>query len=311
MPSALSRPTPAVRAGWLLVALLSVSAAVAARAESPAPTPAPAKPADTKPTDARKIVAVAMLDADGVGGNGPKMLEETLAPEAGFRVTRITAEDIRAGKLAGYRVLIVPGGSSRTEATALGEDGRQAVRAFVSEGGTYVGICAGCYLASKHYKWSLGILPVTVVDSANWARGRATLKMELTAEGREWLPRKEAEGKVIYHNGPVLKPAPDAEGKLITLATYREEITRKGAKEGLMVNTPAIAAARFGRGWAVGVSPHPEQTEGLRDLVPSAVRRALSLSAAETGKEPAGKEVREPAGDKDKGTEEKKEKERK
>ena len=56
----------------------------------------------------------------------------------------------------------------------------------------------------------------------------------------------------------------------------RGEVVRPGAKSGLMVGSPAVVAARFGKGWAVGVSPHPEQTEGLRDLVPSAIRWALA-----------------------------------
>jgi len=36
---------------------------------------------------------------------------------------------------------------------------------------------------------------------------------------------------------------------------------------GLMVDSPAIATASYGRGRVVFVSPHPEQTPGLEDLV--------------------------------------------
>ena len=46
--------------------------------------------------------------------------------------------------------------------------------------------------------------------------------------------------------------------------------------------TPAVVAARYGKGWAIGVSPHPEQTDGLKDLVPTAIRWALSHPAGET-----------------------------
>lgn len=251
----------------LFTALLTGFAIQPVRAEAP------------KPATATAVVPVALYDGGGVGGNGPKMLEEVFHAGTEFRITRLKGEDIRAGKLKDFKVLIVPGGSGSKEANALEEEGREKIRQFVSDGGTYVGICAGCYLASCHYTWSLHILPVKVVDTPNWARGRANLSMEWTPDGKEWLARKDTEAKTLYHNGPVLQPLPDAKEKLIPLATFREEITRKGAKEGLMVNTPAIAAARYGKGWAVGISPHPEQTDGLKDIVPAALRWTRSSSS--------------------------------
>jgi hypothetical protein len=153
---------------------------------------------------------------------------------------------------------------------------RPAVRTFVKEGGTYVGICAGCYLATCEYPWSLHILPAKVVDPPNSYRGRATLQLDLSGDGKQWLSRAGLEPKGVYHNGPVLSPLPETAEPLIPLAYYREEITRKGATKGLMVSTPAIAAAAYGKDWVVGISPHPEQTEGLQDIVPSLIRRALA-----------------------------------
>ena len=244
-----------------LAVLLSTVSFCLAPLQSAAPVPQP-------------VIPVALYDGPGASGKGPKKMEDALNARE-FRVRRIKAEEVRAGKLQEFKVLIVPGGSGRSEGDALGEDGREMIRKFVAGGGTYVGVCAGCYLASCHYKWSLHILPVTVVDSSNWGRGRATLTLKLTPEGKEWLGRADAEVKTLYHNGPVLKEAPDAKEKLIPLATFGQEITRKGAKKGLMLNTPALAAARYGRGWAVGVSPHPEQTEGLEDVVPAAIRWTL------------------------------------
>ncbi len=232
------------------------------------------------PKAAKEPVAVAMYDGPGVGGKGPGMLEEKFHADTEFRITRLKPEDIRAGKLKGFKALIVPGGSSKGEGAALGADGRDEVRKFVADGGCYVGICAGCYLASSHYEWSLNLLPVEVVDSANWGRGRASLKVEFTPAGKEWFARSDAEAKTIYHNGPVIRPKKGAEKQVVPLAVYREEITRKGAKEGLMVNTAAVAAGKYGKGWAVGVSPHPEQTDGLKDLVPSAIRWALAQPAS-------------------------------
>jgi glutamine amidotransferase-like uncharacterized protein len=232
---------------------------------------------DTRPAKPAPI-PVAMLVGDGVSGKGPAMLEETLNA-SGYAVTKIDAADVRAGKLKEAKILVVPGGFSRTQATALGRDGRELVKSFVAEGGGYVGVCAGCYLASSEYEWSLHLLPVKVVDANNWERGIKPVKVELTTEGKDWFARKDAELKLYYHNGPVLEPIPGAKEKLVLLAVYREELTRKGAKEGLMLNTPAVVAARYGKGWAIGVSPHPEQTDGARDMLPAALKWARELPA--------------------------------
>src|SRR5262249_42381387 len=124
---------------------------------------------------------VAMLADWGVAGNGPRKLEEHLGGRRDVHFVKLRAADIRAGKLAEFDALAVPGGGLRPMAAGLAPAGRDAIKAFVARGGVYVGICAGCYLASAEYPWSLHILPVTVVDKANWERGKADLTIELTA----------------------------------------------------------------------------------------------------------------------------------
>jgi|SRR5579883_701889 len=223
--------------------------------------------------------AVGLYADEGVFGRGPAMLEKAFAAPD-FRLRKLTAADVRAGKLAGVRVLIVPGGLPRQEANTLGPDGRAAIKAFVAAGGCYVGICAGCYLATAEYDWSLALLPARIVDRAHWQRGRATLRLDLTAAGRDWFGRREEAVDCLYNNGPVLRPEPAAGDKLVILADYRDEVVCPGAQPGLMMGAPAAVAARYGRGWAIGIGPHPEQTDGLKDLVPAAVRRALAQPAA-------------------------------
>lgn len=50
-----------------------------------------------------------------------------------------------------YRVLFVCGGSSRTHAGSLDSAARAHMRQFVQQGGSYVGDCAGAFLAAKGY----------------------------------------------------------------------------------------------------------------------------------------------------------------
>jgi len=219
-------------------------------------------------------IPVALYVDGGVSGKGPDMFEATAKASADLTVTRVKAADIRAGKLTGFRVLVMPGGTGGGQAKALEPAGRDAVKQFVKDGGCYVGICAGCYLASTGYDWSLDLLPAKVIDRAHWLRGTGDVKLEFTADAKDWLKVTEPFAACRYANGPILEPLPGA--KLIALAHFREEFVPKGGTAGVMVNTPAVVAARYGKGWVIGVSPHPEQTDGLKGVVPSAIRWALA-----------------------------------
>ena len=83
--------------------------------------------------------------------------------------------------------LIHPGGSASKQAKCLGEKGRAKVRSFIEDGGGYVGICAGAYLATSDYRWSLHFLGAKVLDKAHWGRGHGNVRVRLTNEGRELL----------------------------------------------------------------------------------------------------------------------------
>ena len=218
---------------------------------------------------------VALYDAEGTGGRGEFTVEQILN-RAGMQVVHVGSAELPAGTLDHFDLVIFPGGIGSKEATALGEKGRQAVRQFVERGGGYLGICAGAYLCTSGYDWSLKILNAKTV-SPHWQRGRATLKIELTAEGRKILGDRDGLFDVLYHNGPVITRAsfeslPDYQ----VLAYYRTEVAKNNTPAGVMVDSPAIAAGCFGKGRVMFISPHPEQTLGLADLV----RRAAEWAAA-------------------------------
>ena len=169
------------------------------------------------------------------------------------------------------------GGTGTGQSRWLGKSGRDEVRRFVQEGGGYVGICAGSYLACRGFSWGLGILDART-KSPKWRRGRGTVRMELTDAGRASLADRTGSFGVLYANGPVLAPfgddvLPDYE----TLAVYRTELARNGTPRGIMVGSPAIVRGEFGKGRVICFGPHPEQTRGLHDLV----RRAVAWLADE------------------------------
>lgn len=97
--------------------------------------------------------------------------------------------------------------------------------------------------------------------------------MELTPAGRELFGGPEGSFACLYANGPIIGPAerpdlPDYE----PLAFFRTELAENDTPPGLMVDSPAIVRGRCGQGRVLWISPHPEQTRGLKHV---AVRGAF------------------------------------
>jgi glutamine amidotransferase-like uncharacterized protein len=220
-------------------------------------------------------IRVAIYAGDGVTPSDPAQVKASLPASKGFEVTTVNTKDIREGRLEEFDVIIHPGGSGKGQAKGLGEDGCERVRRFVKRGGGYVGICAGAYLASVEYPWSLKLLDARVVDDEHWARGTGQVKLRIPADGQAALGLCHASTTIHYENGPLLGPAnrddiPDFE----SLATYETEIRKNDAPEGVMIGTTAIARGRFGQGRVVCFSPHPEKTRSCESFVSEAVRWA-------------------------------------
>lgn len=217
------------------------------------------------------LLRVAVYSGDGTGKSINNLLM-ALNSFPDLDVHKITAREIRSGKLAEFDVVCHPGGSGSGQAKALEETGCQAVREFVQEGGGFVGFCAGAYLATNDYSWSLGILDAKVVDKKHWARGTGRVLLDITADGQRLLNVKQSTLEISYGQGPLLMPNEDPDlPDYLTLATYKTEIARNGAPEGVMLGTTAIAIGQFGKGRVFCFSPHPEKTGGLDRWVRQAV----------------------------------------
>jgi len=216
-------------------------------------------------------IRIALYKGPGTGGKGPPELIKAFGQgNAATSITEITPAEIRAGALSNYDVVIFAGGSGSQEAKAIGEGGCEQVRQFVGDGGGYIGICAGAYLATAGYPWSLHIINAHTL-SPKWQRGRAVLKMELTQEGEKIMGGPK-DLEVLYHQGPIVGPAgatnlPSYE----PLAYFRTEVASNDTPKGIMINSPAIFAGTYQKGHVICISPHPEQTAGLEYIVPKAL----------------------------------------
>jgi glutamine amidotransferase-like uncharacterized protein len=220
-------------------------------------------------------VKVAVFKGTGVNASSDSLIAALHVTEGRkFEVVRITADEIRDGKLAGVQVLAHPGGSGGGQGKSLGEDGRKAVRDFVNRGGGYLGVCAGAYLATNDYPWSLNLINARVVDKQHWARGKGTVKLRLSEKGSELLLQKGRELDIHYAQGPLLSRREWDDPKVPSyesLAIFTSEIAENGAPRGVMEGTSAIVRCEYGNGRVFCFSPHPELTEGLHHLVPLAV----------------------------------------
>jgi len=218
-------------------------------------------------------IKVAIYDHSDGSSAGPINLKRILSDSAGFDCTTLHPDEIRFPKLAEFDLLIVPGGSGSLQSKNLGDEGRDTIRKFVSDGGGYIGICAGSYLASAQYPWSLSLINARVWDRAHWARGTGTVSIEFTPDGSDAMKPPAENIPVYYGQGPLLLPSDRSDlPPYEVLASYRTEIAAKGAPVGAMVDTHAIIRSTFGEGRVVCLSPHPEKTGGPDWIISSLTR---------------------------------------
>ncbi len=221
---------------------------------------------------ASQVIRVALYDDEGATGKGVPRVMQLLASVSDIEVKDLEAGDFRPGSLRGYRVVMFTGGSASKQAGAIGEAGREEVRRFVREGGGYVGICAGAYLACAGFSWGIGVLDAKTV-SPKWRRGRGNVTIEALPSAFLVTGLKAGAHEVRYVNGPIITrlgrdDIPDFE----PLAIFRSELAENGSPPGVMVGSPAMASGRYGNGRVVVSSPHPEQTAGMEALVERVVR---------------------------------------
>lgn len=195
--------------------------------------------------------------------------------DATITYKKINGADIRNGALKNFDVLVIPGGSASTESYSMGPEARAEVKRFVNDGGIYLGVCAGAYLVSRLKDTYLGMLPLKTVDETHWYRtdGAPMLDVELTKAGMEIFGINRPNVKIAYENGPVFGPpfeGPDPSFRV--LGTFRSEVVADGGKPGVMIGAPAIILSRYGRGVILIISPHPEETPGMKQVELHAIR---------------------------------------
>lgn len=228
-------------------------------------------------------VQAAIFTPDGADGDPVHTVRNAVAHDPEVSMTLLDPDDIRAGKLERYDVLIIPGGNSIEQGSTLGNAGRQKIRKFVESGGGYVGICAGANLATTTHDWSLKLVNAQSMTGTRYVpghgmqkasfRGWGTVGVELTRNGQEIFGYLPYTAQMEYTGGPILSPAneyplPD----YICLGRFHSEVWKYAFQKGTMIYSPAIVAARYGQGTIILFSPHPDMPPSLESWFVRSVR---------------------------------------
>jgi len=149
--------------------------------------------------------------------------------------------------------ILFPGGSASVFARNLGKKRRKHIVEWVRNGGSYIGVCAGAYLASSEYHWSLHLLPLTIPDR-HWRRGTKAVSIECIHE-----PLSSGTHQVLYANGPVFENWESVD----VWAIFKSNLIAEGGTH-KMRGTPAICHGTCGNGIVTLFSPHLEKTPDMR-----------------------------------------------
>lgn len=177
----------------------------------------------------------------------------------------VNARDVRTHRLDKCPLLIVPGGYTARCVDTLGAEGFERIREFVADGGGYVGICAGAYLAAQRVEvpgrpQGLGIIEIENVRSA----GMEVRTIFVTQPDHPVVEGCGGALQIWYQNGPLTEAGEGVE----TLAVYEE-------------GSAAIVCSTYGEGRVVIFSPHPEGSlEGGVDAEEHGTLRLLENAVA-------------------------------
>ena len=225
-------------------------------------------------------VKVALYLDIGCKGGGVIHLAQLLKSSPDVACDFLDAEDVQAGKLVGYDVLVMPGGSGYDRYAQLREDGFEKIRKYIRDGGSYYGICAGIAMALNDPK-RLRLIPYT--REKNPLRGGFSAAVKFNARAEEILGVTEGIRYFRYHDGPIPAngdPVPDSEYDV--LATFESHVMQKGKSTTPMYGMPAAIYGRYGKGKVLVTVMHPEYFPSTHDVLGAGFKPLVGRSISFT-----------------------------
>ena len=216
-------------------------------------------------------IRIAIYDDEGSvssSGHGPLWIMHSLQHHSDMRLELITRQEIDAGVLGDFDVLVIGGGTSSTQGRELGAQRREAIRQFLRSGGGYVGICAGGFLACSERDVELQLIEAE--HDGTSGSGIVTLDIGRTEKLQVFGKRKTK-----FSGGPIFHSL----GSSVEVwATYETDLQVDDEKMNRLKGTPAVIAVTYGKGRVVAFSPHCERPPGPQELFWEAIRWSAGRS---------------------------------
>jgi len=152
---------------------------------------------------------------------------------------------VNARTLSGFDLYIQPGGGQDIPAAyaAIGDDGGDAIRAFVRGGKSFLGLCMGAYLADRDW---IGLVDVALLSEVGRPGSGIDDEGDHTIDVR-WDGTLE---RVYYQDGPYFTG--NAASGYAPIAHYRN-------------GDVAMARYAYGAGTVLLTGPHPEADASWMD----------------------------------------------
>jgi len=235
-------------------------------------------------------IRVGIFDTNGDSPGCITDAYEALRIDSQIKPEIIGAATIMSEAIMDYDLILFPGGSGKAQTIKLGQLGMQRVNDLVTKHGKGVlGICAGSYILSQTEGYpSLDLSGFQAIDIEHDHRGHGLVKFSLSDEGKKLFPELINQDICFskYYEGPVLAlpENPIYQGR--SLSTLLSDVhTIEGTPANMTNNRPFITATEAGKGKVVTFVGHPENTPGMRWMIPRMVRWALDKELVRYGDE--------------------------
>lgn len=215
----------------------------------------------------------------GLGADPECLMDafESLKIDKAIQPEILGADAIVRGDLNRFDALVLPGGGGMRQMGNLGHLGQQKLLDFVKGGKGVVGLCAGAYMLSNTPDYTCFHLGgFEAIDRDHDERGNGMVRFSFTPETTAIFPEFKGmkAAHMQYFEGPVLIPAKD--GKGTSLATLESDVALKGDAPKNMTNGKAfLVCSEAGKGRVFMAVGHPENTPGMRWMLPRMVRWTL------------------------------------
>ena len=251
---------------------IAVIAVVVALCGCTTPTACPPEPRQCT-AGALPPLKVGVYADRGPGGIGAVEWFRLVHESPEMELKLLDGKMVREGALDGLDLLIMPGGSSVAEFETLGTNGVERMKAFVRNGGGYVGTCAGCCLLMDGPKKRARMMPW----NSSGSEGHTMFPtINLNAKGAKALGLKEGPHVMRYHGGPFLQPTTNviADAHMEIWGTFDAEATFKGRinPKKQMYGSGAIVGGTYGKGRVFVTSAHPEYFNGTLYIIEAALK---------------------------------------